>query len=93
MLVLGAADVPRHQQETLLKSSPERPVDPEHLRRAPLLADLLGEQLKPVPESHVTKDVYRRDVSTFVGDRCERSLNAASPLANKAQLFDVLGCV
>jgi len=68
-------------------------VDAKHLRHTRVLAEFLGESCESVPASHLTKDVYVRDVTTYTCERCERSLHPDYPLAEKARIFEILGYV
>jgi hypothetical protein len=90
--VLAIEDLLADKLELLAGASPERPVDPKHLRDAELLAARCGRAAPAVAAGCLRAEVYSTDVDARC-PRCARSADADFPLAPKAAVFALLGYV
>lgn len=89
--VLDPRDILAHKIETIRKASAASPADPKHWRDAAALAPLCGVVLPPL-SPHLRTAVLSTDPGA-VCERCERSRSADFPLADKREIFDLLGYV
>lgn len=90
-LVVGAADLLAHKRALLARAREGGTVDDKHWEDACALAALCGEPAPPAPAS-MARDVYSTDLG-YVCDRCARSASPAFPLADKREIFAILGYV
>jgi hypothetical protein len=89
MLVLPLDKMFEHKIHTLLRASPEAPIDPKHVRDAQYLGAVLSRPVPEVSEATVVPDVYGVDDDSC--DRCALSSHPAWPLAPKERTFEILG--
>jgi hypothetical protein len=87
--ILSLEDILDHKLETLSKASPERPVDPKHLRDARAIARVLGRTIAKIDPRCLAEDVYGETKGGCV--RCESSRRPEFPLAQPHKIAALLG--
>ena len=87
--VLTLEDILDHKLQTLSKASPERPVDPKHLRDARAIARLLGRTAAKIDSRCLAEDAYGETEDGCV--RCESSRRPEFPLAQPHKIAALLG--
>ena len=90
MPVLRLHSIFEHKIQTLVRASPEEPIDPKHVHDALSLGAVLSRPVPEVTAAALAPDVYGIDAE-WSCNRCALSLHPAWPLAPKERIFELLG--
>lgn len=90
MLVLPLDKIFEHKIQTLMRASPEAPIDPKHVQDARYLGAVLSRPVPEISAATIVPDVYGVDDESSC-NRCALSSHPAWPLAPKERICELLG--